>query len=153
MEDKYFRPAGNLDNNKSDMLYSKKIDSKLTPFRNPGDINVDTKIDKKVLGEELGFKPAGDLIDDSAYKKNSFDDMYDYLLEHVSGKKFDSVCELGVLMDAGRIIIGFEELKRMIDEGYNIVSASVINVEKDMIEVEFQKFVYDEELIERRRRF
>ena len=41
----------------------------------------------------------------------------------------------------------------MIDEGYNIVNASIINVEKDMIEVEFQKFVYDEELIERRRRF
>ena len=106
-------------------------------------LQVYTKIDKKSLEGDYGFKQAGDLIDDSAYKKNSFDDMYDYLLEHVSGKKFDSVCELGVLMDAGRIIIGFEELKRMIDEGYNIVSASIINVEKGMIEVEFQKFVYD----------
>ena len=41
----------------------------------------------------------------------------------------------------------------MVEEGYNIVSANVINADRDMIEVEFQRYIYNEELMEKRRRF
>ena len=39
------------------------------------------------------------------------------------------------------------------DDGYNIVSANVINTYGDMIEIEYQKHIYDENLMENRRRF
>ena len=165
MGNKYFKPAGSLEDNRSDLLYSKKVDVKSSPFKNPGDLTTE-----KVLGENSYFKPAGDLIDKPINKNLSYNNIDDYLLQNVSGKKYASVCELGVLMEAGRMIVSLEQLKQMIDEGYNIVSASIIirneldpeafkhpalyfDAKRDMIEVEFQKFVYDEEMMERRRRF
>ena len=98
------------------------------------------------------FMKAGDL----SYQKDNVDNkenINDYLVTIISGKKYPAVCELGVLMGAGRTIVNYNQLKRMVNEGYNIVNANVINNNSDMIEVEYQKYIYDEELMERRRRF
>ena len=116
--------------------------------------------------EDKGFKPAGDL-DDGLIRPlretsnineniekiniNNSDKLDDYLLSVVSGKKYGNVCELGILVGSGRIIVDVRELMQMVSEGYNIVSASVIG--PNMIEIEFQKYVYDEEKMERWRRF
>ena len=101
--------------------------------------------------KESYFHIAGDLDADKNETKKV--DINDYLLTVVSGKKYDAVCELGVLMGVGRTIVNLEQLMKMVDEGYNIVSANVINVDRNMIEVEFQRYIYDEELMEKRRRF
>ena len=175
MEDKYFKPAGHLDGNKSDLLYSKNIRSDLNFFRKPGDIELEPLKGRNGLSEVSGFRPAGDLIYDNDVspidminidkqnvllemdtKKenmntNNSNFLDDYLLTIVSGKKYDAVCELGVLMESGRIIVSLEELRQMVDEGYNIVSANVIG--PNMIEIEFQKYIYNQELMERRSRF
>ena len=175
MEDKYFKPAGNLDGNKNDLLYSKNIRSDLNFFRKSGDIELEPLKERNGLSEVSGFRPAGDLIYDNDVspidminidKQNVLLDMDtkkenmntnnsnfldDYLLTIVSGKKYDAVCELGVLMGSGRIIVSLEELRQMVDEGYNIVSANVIG--PNMIEIEFQKYIYNQELMERRSRF
>jgi len=116
MENNFFRPAGDLNDGKSDLLYSKKIERNLTPIRK----------------SEQYFRPAGDL---DINLTNKIDD---YLLTVVSDKKYVNVC------GAGKTIVGFEQLKKMVDEGYNIVSAKVINADNDMIEVEFQEIIKSE---------
>ena len=103
--------------------------------------------EKKKLGSAY-FRPAGDLDGSS-----KIDDINDYLLTVVSGERYPSVFELGVLTDAGKKIVRLSELKKMVDEGYNIVSANVLSYFDKMIEVEFQKHVYNEEMMENRRRF
>jgi hypothetical protein len=148
MENKYFRNPGDLSEDKSNLIYPKTNTSDLTSFRRPEEL-VDY------------FKPAGNLneitekINDNEEiinkLDNNIDKINDYLLTVVSGKKYDGVCELGFLMGAGRTVVSLEELMKMVDEGYNIVSARVINAK--MIEVEFQRYVYDEEKMERWRRF
>ena len=152
MENKFFMPAGDLTDDDSKLIYSKTDTSILTPIRKSGEI------------EDDFFRPAGDLTDinskmskkinnnEKIIKKiNNIDEIKDYLITIVSGKKYDNVCELGVLMESGRIIVTLEELMKMVDEGYNIVSANVINA--NIIEIEFQRYVYDEEKMKRWRRF
>lgn len=162
-ESKFFMPAGDLSEDKSDLIYSKtdKSDSMY------GTSSVENKY----------FKPAGDLddgliqpiresknINNINVKKinninenidkvniNNSNKLDDYLLSVVSGKKYDRVCELGVLMGAGRMVVSVEQLMQMVDEGYNIVSANVIN--SNMIKIEFQRYEYDQEKMERWRRF
>ena len=148
MEDKYFKPAGDL---------TDEINPEDKYFKPAGDLD-----DEKMYVEDSFFRPAGDLSNNASKKTNNneeivsklnndIDKIRDYLLTIVSGKRYDNVCELGVLMGAGRMIVTLEELIKMVDEGYNIVSANVINA--NMIEIEFQRYVYDEEKMERWRRF
>ena len=117
-------------------------------FYTPGDLD----------GEKHFYAP-GDLEDKSVVEKNinpdslSVDEIKEYLLTIVSGKRYDSVCELGVLMGSGRIIVDFKRLQEMVAEGHNIVSAQCLSPDGKLIEVEFQKYEYNEELMERRRRF
>ena len=153
MENNFFKPAGDLCEDKSDLIYPKVLTSKVTSFRNPGDIG------------DGYFKPASDLDDVNIERiekinnnkeiiskiDNNIDKINDYLLTVVSGKKYDSVCSFGVLMGAGRMVVSLSELVQMVEEGYNIVSANVINT--NMIEIEFQRYVYDQEKMERWRRF
>ena len=113
-------------------------------FKKADDLGV-IKDEKK----ESYFHIAGDLTVDKNETKKL--DINDYLLTVVSGKKYDKVCELGVLMGSGRIIVNLEQLMKMVDEGYNIVSANVIG--SNMIEIEYQKYICDEEKMERWRRF
>ena len=96
------------------------------------------------------FKVAGNL---SNKKKSKLDEINDYLITVVSGEKYPSVCELGVLMGAGRMVVNLEQLKQLVETGHNIVSANVINADREMIEVEVQRFEYDREMMERRSRF
>ena len=103
--------------------------------------------EKKKLGSAY-FRPAGDLDGSS-----KIDDINDYLLTIVSGERYPVVGEFGVLVDGGRTVVRLNDLKKMVDEGYNIVSANVINGSGDMIEIEYQKHFYDEKLMENRRIF
>lgn len=104
----YFKSAGDLDN---------ESDKAFTPFKNPQEM-VDS------------FRPAGDLGE--TIVGNSKDEIEDYLLSVVSGKKeYENIC------GGGRTIVSFETLRDMVDSGYNIVSANYIN--SDMIEVEYQE--------------
>ena len=138
MKDKYFKPLGDL---KSEEEYFKLLED--------------------LKSEEEYFKPleelnSSDIKDEHIGKKGKFNNLHDvedYLLTVVSGKKYDSVCELGVLMGAGRMIVKLEQLIKMVDEGYNIVSAEIINFDRNMYEIEFQRYEYDEEKMERWRRF
>jgi len=187
MENKFFRPASDLREEKSDLIYPKKADENLTPFRNPGDIesgyfkpagDLDAGLTTSGLGttssnltpfrtpEEMVdyFRTAENLndINNEITKKinnneeiinktnNNIDKIKDYLLTIVSGKK-DYVCELGVLDGAGEMVVSFERLMQMVEEGYNIVKAEVINA--NMILIEFQKYKHDEERVEGRKRF
>ena len=139
MENKYFSNPGDLTDD---------VNTERKYFR-PAEDLVDTK--RKTVSEDKYFRNPGDLNVGQNVTKNKLDEINDYLLTVVSGKKYDGVCELGVLMGSGRMIVSLEQLMKMVDEGYNIVSANVLN--DNMIEVEFQKYVYDEEKMERWRRF
>lgn len=96
------------------------------------------------LNDNIYFKPAGDLDINKQEEKNNFNELEknkieDYLLTIVSGKKYNS--EFGTVMDAGTMIVSFEKLVNMVDEGYNIIRANIINIDKKWIEVEFQKCI------------
>ena len=141
-DNNYFRPLGDLDNketavNRGEQEY----------FVRAG--NLDEAVSKQTPEY---FTVAGDL-DASDIKMDTSKEINDYLLTVVSGKRYEPVCELGVLMGGGRMIVNLEELKNLVDTGHNIVFANVINAEKGLIEVEVQKYVYDEELMEKRSRF
>ena len=140
----YFRPAGDLDDDEKRLIFPKESTDYFTPFKNPDEM-VDYFRPAGDLNKEKNINITNNLIN---IKNNEIDD---YLLTVTSGKKYDSVCELGVLMGSGRTVVTFDELKQMVEQGYNIVKSSIISA--DMIEVEFQRFVYDEELMEKRRRF
>ena len=102
-----------------------------------------------------GFFVPGDLPVDNRkdidVKNCTMDDIQNYLVSVVSEREYESICELGVLVGAGEMIVSFDKLKQMVDEGYNIVRAKAFN--KDMIMVKFQKYSDDKELVECRRRF
>ena len=115
---KYFKKAGNLDENY---------------FRSASDLGEPSVIDN-IRDENKYFHPAGDL---KVTNVNSNID--DYLLSVVSGEKYDSELVVG----AGRIITDINRLKQMVDEGYNIVSAKCLHPTGSMIEVEFQKIRKD----------
>lgn len=116
--------------------------------------NKGVSVEKQILKNSL--KPAGDLAGDINMNRSALKtkkDIDDYLLTIVSGKTYGSVCELGVLVDQGSIIVSLEELKRMVNEGYNIISAQCLNANIGLIDVKYQCYLYDEKLMEHRRRF
>ena len=72
-----------------------------------------------------GFKISTDL-------DNFDEDIYSYVVKHTSGIKYDYLSSEG-----GLIIVSFDEFKRMVDDGYNIISADIIS--DNMISIEYQK--------------
>ena len=95
------------------------------------------------------FKVAGNLDNDVSNKTNFNDlksknimpkeEIEDYLITVVSGKKMGFECELGTLCGEGEMIVSFEQLKEMYENGnYNIVSAQVFNPE--MITIVFENY-------------
>ena len=100
-------------------------------FKPAGDLPVEDKKDNNY------FEPAGDLPSNKGLEA-SINEINNYLLSVVSGKRFDYECELGTLCGAGQTIVSFEELKTMVSEGNNIVKAECINPK--MIVVEYQLY-------------
>ncbi|MBQ2873024.1 MAG: hypothetical protein IJE89_03385 [Bacilli bacterium] len=92
--------------------------------------------------DENFFKRPGDIPETP--RKNtlrSIDNIEEYLLKVVSGKKYDYVCELGTLVGGGNTIVDINRLQEMVNSGFNIISAEYIN--DNMIMVEFQEFRKD----------
>ena len=138
----YFKPAGDLSVDED-----KKSRDMSTYFK-----PMDNLVDTNDRGKINYFKPAGDLNVDNN-DKTKLDEINDYLITVVSGKKYPPVCELGVLMGAGIMVVNLEQLKELVESGHNIVSAKVINADREMIEVEIQRYEYDKDMMERRSRF
>ena len=128
--DKYFKKMASLDD-------GDKKDSFKNYFRFAGDLDVSDKI-------------SGTKVVNSG---NKIDKINEYLITVVSGKRYPAVCELGVLMGSGRMIVNLEELKNLVESGCNIVNANVINADREMIEIEVQRYEYDKDMMERRSRF
>ena len=122
MDKNYFSKAGDLDKN-----YFSKAGDLVSEERTPSQKEVSPF-----------FKTPGDIPEQSPKISTNAIDVEDYLLTIVSGKKYDSVCELGTLVGGGNIIVDFNRLQEMVDLGYNIVRAKYIN--DKMIEIEFQEF-------------
>ena len=142
LESGYFKAPGDLESG----YFKAPGDLESGYFKAPGDLESGYFKAPGDLGSGY-FKAPGDLNNDV-----NISNIDDYLSTVVSGKRYSSVCELGVLRGSGRVIVGLNELKKMVDDGYNIVFANVMNDSANMIEVEYQEFVYDD-LIEKRRRF
>jgi len=113
----YFRPAGDLDS----------VPSK-NGFRMPNE----SDLESNVLTSRTGFERAGDLetLTEEAIK--------DYLITIVSGKKYNYSNQFNNLVSGGRMIVTFDKLKKMVDMGYNIITAQYLN--KDMIDIEFEYY-------------
>ena len=122
MEEKYFKSAGDL---------AEEVTKESNPFMMGGDLTDEVK------KETNPFMMAGDLTDE-VKNVTTVEDINDYLLTVVSGKKIDYKCELGTLCGAGRTVVSLDKLKEMVLNGYNIVSAKCIN--SNMIDVEFQEY-------------
>ena len=56
------------------------------------------------------------------------------MLTVVSGKKYGN--EFGSMSSGGKTIVSLNQLKEMVDTGYNIINANYIN--QNMIEIEFE---------------
>ena len=140
--DKYFKPMDSLEIKKgSEVNYAD------TYFKTPGDLTEENGVSQ--------FRIAGDLVDDNKTNgnKSKIEQINDYLITVVSGEKYPAVCELGVLIGAGIMIVNLKQLKELVESGHNIVSAKVINYDAEMIEIEVQKYKYDKDMMERRSRF
>ena len=94
-----------------------------------------------LVEENKYLKPAGDLTNGFDFNNKSKEEIDDYLLTVVSGKKYDSVCELGVLCGGGRMVVGYESFNKLLSDDVNIINAKYIG--PNMIEVEFQQFKKD----------
>lgn len=120
-------------------------------FKRAGDLEVNNIPFKSNINK--GFKKAGDLETgfSSFEKQNSIkeesvvnsdsiklkQEIEDYLITVVSGKKMGYESELGILSGSGIMFVSLDKLKEMYDSGnYNIVSAKFYNLE--MIEVEYE---------------
>lgn len=157
-EDEYFRLPDDRELLRDD-------DSEDKYFQNARDLRLPDDIEE-LRDADRHFRPLGDLDEEALEEDDlrlpdeqintslsSLEKINNYLLTVVSGKRYEPVCELGVLMGGGRMVVNLEQLQNLVDTGHNIVFANVINAERGMIEVEVQKYVYDEELMEKRRRF
>ena len=156
---KYFRPMDSLESDLDDLAQATEKSSS-SYFMPAGDL--DSDLEELAQADEKNsssyFMPAGDLDINNNSNSNSnsnskLDEINDYLITVVSGEKYPAVCELGVLMGSARMVINLEQLKELVDSGHNIVSARVINADREMIEVEVQKYKYDKDMMERRSRF
>lgn len=79
------------------------------------------------------FKPAGDIsnsVENITYI-NSTEDIKEYLKRIQSGKK-----NYGPTLEGGRMFVSLDQLKQMVYDGYNIISANYFE-QIQMIEVEF----------------
>jgi len=155
----YFEPAGDLVEPKNTDIYfrpaTEKVEIKdMKGFFEPaGDLvepkNMDSYFrpatEKVEIKDMKGyFEPAGDLESNTFnnYSKDySVDEVKDYLLTVVSGQRFGSECELGTLSGQGSMIVSFDRLKDMVNNGYNIVKAECIN--PNVIAIEFQEYKKD----------
>ena len=150
MENKYFRLPDD-----SDLLRDDVNTEKVEDFRLPDDSDLlrDDVNTEKV--ESFRLPDDSDLLRSDNKSCTVFEDgkISDYLLTVVSGKKYEPVCELGVLMGSGIMIVTLDQLRIMVDSGCNIVSANVINAESGLVEIEYQEYKYDKELMDRRGRF
>ena len=101
---------------------------------------------------ESYLRPAGDLVETpesylrptgvvNGKEENIVDEINDYLTTVVSGEKFGYECPLGTLVAGGQSVVSFYGLKKMGDEGYNIVKAECLN--PNMIAVEYQLYKKD----------
>ena len=91
------------------------------------------------------FKIAGDLntekSDDFVGEiiDNNSNNIQLYLKSICSGKYYNQENERGIIVSEGNIIISFQQLQEMLDNGdYNIISATYFN--DDMIEIKYQQF-------------
>lgn len=87
------------------------------------------------------FKPAGDLNDTIKPIHNKDEETYikDYLLEIVSGENLNSELEDIIIIGGGSMIVSFNDLQKMVDEGcYNFIKAEYLNPE--MVIVEYEKY-------------
>ena len=157
-EDEYFRLPDDRELLRDD-------DSEDKYFQNARDLRLPDDIEE-LRDTDRHFKQLGDLEEEALEEDDlrlpdeqintslsSLEKINNYLLTVVSGKRYEPVCELGVLMGGGRMVVNLQQLQNLVDTGHNIIWANVINAERGMIEVEVQKYVYDRELMERRSRF
>lgn len=94
-----------------------------------------------------GFRKAGDLDRESDYFRKAGDltgnirrdtEIKDYLLTVVSGKR-QSLGDDYLRVAGGKTIVSFEQLKEMVNDGYNIISANYIRP-MGMVDIEFEKY-------------
>ena len=110
---KYFKPAGNLNENESEQRY----------FASARDLNQDETTQKY-------FKPAGDLENNLNIADEV--EIKSYLESVVSHERLEGAIE------GGMIIVSFSKLQELVNSGYNIVSAQYLN--PNMIAIEYQKY-------------
>ena len=73
-----------------------------------------------------------DIVLDRVTLPKTLDEIEAYVKSHTSGiRKYDNVCE------GGNIIVTLNEFINMVNEGYNIISAEVLN--ENMISIDYQK--------------
>lgn len=115
--DKYFKPAGNLEGNGTNDMNN--------GFYIPGDLGGDIKPAKN--SEDIknnSFKFSGN-------KNETADEIKNYIANVQSGVKTH-----GTVSGGGIILVTFDKLKDMVNNGYNIIRANYFEQMK-MIEVEF----------------
>lgn len=133
MENNGFKRAGNLNDN--GMSY----------FQRGGSLEEPIKVNESL------FRPAGDL--DTPVQNNSFkfeekkeelktpEEIKAWLKTIVSGVKKSSY-EFGrghQAFSSGRILVGLDELKEMVENGDNIISAEYFEA-LNMVDIEFESF-------------
>ena len=171
--DRRFKQLGDLENENEDEYFRLPDDRELLRdddsedkyFQASGDLILPDDIEE-LRDADKHFRALGDLDEEVLEKDDlrlpdeqintslsSLEKINNYLLTVVSGKRYEPVCELGVLMGGGRMVVNLQQLQNLVDTGHNIIWANVINADRGLIEIEVQKYVYDEELMEKRRRF
>ena len=92
------------------------------------------------LEDNKYFSPAGDLENTVFLSKyNSKEEIVKYLSSVVSGKKYGF--QSGMPYSSGSILVSFDELKKMVDNGDNIIKAECLDDNGKFISIEFESFV------------
>ena len=151
MDERFFKPAGELGGVKKTAEEVANIKRMKDYFIPAGDIvepkNTDEffriPAEKEEIKNKNGyFQAAGDLqfgINEPS-RDYSIQEIEDYLLTVVSGERI-SESKFGTLSGEGRMIVSFDRLKDMVNNGYNIIKAECIN--PNMISIEFQEYRRD----------
>jgi len=151
MDERFFKPAGELGEVEKPAEEVVNIKRMKDYFKPAGDVvepkNMDElfriPVEKEEIKNKNGyFQAAGDLqigINEPS-RDYSIQEIEDYLLTIVSGERI-SESKFGSLSGEGRMIVSFDRLKDMVNNGYNIVKAQCIN--PNMISIEFQEFRKD----------
>lgn len=138
MENKWFKKADDLEESKSN-------DNGMSYFQRGG------SLEEIVQTNSTFLKPAGDL--ESSKQNNSFkfekkeetiktpEEIKNWIKSIVSGKK-KGVYGFGEgpqVTSSGRILVGLDELKQMVENGDNIISAEYLE-NMNMVDIEFESF-------------